>query len=50
MSKQALVIIAYAAAVLFFALEVFTVDVGDLNLTAAGLLSAAAGWLISALP
>lgn len=50
MSKATLVLIAFAAAVLFLALAVFTVNLGDVLLVPAGLLSAAAGFLIERLP
>ena len=48
--KALVVIAAFAAAVFFFAMAVFTVNIGDILLVPAGLLSAAAGLLIERLP
>jgi hypothetical protein len=50
MSKATVVLAAFAAAVFFFALAVFTVNLGDVLLVPAGLLSLAAGLLIERLP
>lgn len=50
MNKTYLVVAAYAAAVFFFAMAVFTVELGNLNEVAAGLLSLAAGFLVERLP
>lgn len=50
MSKATLVIVAFAVAAVFFALEVITVEIGELNQIAAGLLALAAGFLIEKLP
>lgn len=53
MSKATVVIAAFVAAIFFFVLAVFSVDLGDftqLEQVAAGLLSMAAGFLIERLP
>lgn len=50
MPKNTVVIVAFIAAIFFFALAVFDVTLGDVNLVPAGLLSLAAGFLIERLP
>lgn len=49
-SKAHLVLAACAAAVFFFACAVFTLDLGNLNLIAAGLLALACGLVLERLP
>lgn len=48
--KPLVVLAAFGAATFFFALAVFDVVLGDVNLVPAGLLSLAAGFLIERLP
>ena len=50
MSKSALAILAFVAACLFFALDLFGQSLGDVRLLAAGLFCTALGLLIEALP
>lgn len=49
-AKVYLVLAAFAAAVFFFACATFGVDLGDVELVDAGLLSTAAGLFIAYLP
>ncbi len=48
--RQALIILSFCAAVLFFLLAALTVTLGDVPLVPAGLTALAAGFLIGALP
>ena len=48
--KALVVLAAFIAAVFFFAMAVFTVNVADILLVPAGLLSLAAGFLIERFP
>lgn len=50
MNKSWIVLAAFAAACFFFAMAVFTIDINGVLLVPAGLLSAAAGFLIERLP
>ena len=53
MSKATVVIAAFIAAIFFFVLTVFSIDIGNFTAieeVAAGLLSMAAGFLIERLP
>ena len=50
MHKTAAVLAAFAAATLFFALDVFDLTLSNVHLVPAGLLSLAAGLLIERIP
>lgn len=50
MTKTSLSLVAFVIAAVFFALDVITVQIGDMNQLAAGLLAMAVGFLIEKLP